>query len=281
MQTRILRAATLLVLTVMISRNSFGQIYEDDGNRSFQMNISRAGDDSSSIATIIYKDGPVYVLQMRGNKIVCFSVDGQNIPVDGLGKYQGVIDSIKVRIKEAEEQAKRDRQQAVRDRAQAELDRKQADKDRVQADRDREQAEQDRQQSMKEREQAERDRDQNQQQAQQDREQAERDRMQADRDRAQAELDRKQAERDREQAGRDREQAERDRIQAEEDRKLMDSLMRDLVADGIVPNRESVHSIKVNAEEICVNGKRLPEAIEKKYIAKYVKKGSSWSMERD
>ena len=62
MQTRILRVATLVLLTVMISLNSFGQIYEDDGNRSFQMNISRAGDDSSRIATIIYKDGPVYVL---------------------------------------------------------------------------------------------------------------------------------------------------------------------------------------------------------------------------
>jgi colicin import membrane protein len=265
----------------MISRNSVGQIYEDDGNRSFQMNISRAGDDSTRIATIIYKDGPVYVVQMRGSKIVNFTVDGQNIPLDGLGKYQGVIDSIKVRVKEAEEQAKRDRLQADRDRAQAELDRKQAEKDREQANRDREQAERDRQQSIKEREQADRDREQDQQQAIQDREQAERDRQQADRDRIQAEQDRVQAERDREQAGRDRVQAERDRLQAEEDRKLMDSLMRDLVADGIVPNRESVHSIKLNADQICVNGKRLPEAMEKKYIAKYVRKGSSWSMERD
>src|SRR5580692_9162642 len=246
MQTRILRAATLVLLTVMISRNSFGQVYEDDGNRSFQMNISRAGDDSSRIATIIYKDGPVYVLQMRGNKIVNFSVDGQNIPLDGLGKYQAVIDSIKVRVKEAEEQAKRDR-------AQAELDRKQADRDRAQAELDRKQADR-------------------------DREQAERDRQQADRDRVQAEQDQKQAERDRVQAGRDREQAERDRIRAEEDRKMMDSLMRDLVADGIVPDRESVHSLKMNSDEVIVNGKRLPEAMEKKYIARYAKKGSSWSM---
>jgi hypothetical protein len=267
MQTRILRAATLVLLTVMISRNSFGQVYEDDGNRSFQMNISRAGDDSSRIATIIYKDGPVYVLQMRGNKIVNFSVDGQNIPLDGLGKYQAVIDSIKVRVKEAEEQAKRDRAQAELDRHQADRDRAQAELDRKQADRDREQAERDRQQSVIEREQADREREQNQVEAERDRQQAVQDRLQADRDRVQA--------------GRDREQAERDRIRAEEDRKMMDSLMRDLVADGIVPDRESVHSIKVNADEICVNGKRLPEAMEKKYIARYVKKGSSWSMERN
>ncbi len=274
MQTRILRAATLVLLTVMISLKSFGQIYEDDGNRSFQMNISRAGDDSTRIATIIYKDGPVYVLQMRGNKIVNFSVDGQSIPPDGLGKYQAVIDSIKVRIKEAEEQAKRDRAQADLDRKQADRDRAQAELDRKQADRDRGQAERDRQQAVTEREQADRDREQNQLQAERDRQQAEQDRQQADRDRL-------EAERDRVQAGRDREQAERDRVRAEEDRKMMDSLMRDLVADGIVPDRESVHSLKMNSDEVIVNGKRLPEAMEKKYIARYAKKGSSMSMERD
>lgn len=281
MQTRILRAATLILLTAMISLNSFGQIYEDNGNRSFQMNISRAADDSSRIATIIYKDGPVYVLQMRGNKVVCFSVDGQNVPIDGLGKYEKVIESIKVRIKEAEEQAKRDRQQADRDRAQAELDRKQAGNDREQADRDREQAERDRRQSVIEREQANREREQNQLEAQRDREQADRDRQQADQDRIQAEQDRRQAERDREQAVRDREQAERDRVQAEEDRKLLDSLISDLVSDGIVPNRQSVHSIRMDADQISVNGKRLPEAMEKKYLARFARKGNSWSMERD
>jgi hypothetical protein len=281
MQTRIFRAATLVLLTVMISLNSFGQIYEDDGNRSFQMNISRAGDDSTRIATIIYKDGPVYVLQMRGNKIVNFSVDGQSIPLDGLGKYQAVIDSIKVRVKEAEEQAKRDRAQAELDRKQADRDRAQAELDRKQADRDREQAERDRQQAVIEREQADREREQNQLEAERDRQQAVQDRQQADRDRVQAEQDQKQAERDRVQAGRDREQAERDRIRAEEDRKMMDSLMRDLVADGIVPDRESVHSLKMNSDEVIVNGKRLPEAMEKKYIARYAKKGSSMSIERD
>ncbi len=278
---RIFRAATLILLTAMISRNSFGQIYGDDGNRSFSMNISRSGDDSSGLATIIYKDGPVYVLQMRANKILNFSVDGQNIPLDGLGKYQVVIDSIKVRIKEAEEQAKRDRAQAELDRQQAERDRKQAELDRQQADKDRGQAERDRQQSMIEREQSNRDREQNQLQAQQERQQAERDRQQAERDREQAEQDRKQVDRDREQAGRDREQAERDRVRAEEDRKMLDSLVRDLVADGIVSDRDSVHSLKVNSDEVIVNGKRLPEAMEKKYIARYVRKGFSMSMERD
>src|SRR5579863_2321010 len=141
MQTRIWRAAMLILLTVMISRNSFGQIYEDDGNRSFSMNISRSGDDSSRITTIIYKDGPIYVVQMHGDKVLNFTVDGRNIPLDGLGKYQAVLDSIKVRVKEAEEQAKRDRAQAEVDQQQAGKDRVQAELDRRQADRDREQAE--------------------------------------------------------------------------------------------------------------------------------------------
>ena len=50
----------------------------------------------------------------------------------------------------------------------------------------------------------------------------------------------------------------------------MESLIKDLVADEIVTDRDSVHSLKVDADEVIVNGKRLPEALEKKYITKYV-----------
>lgn len=274
MQTRILRAAMLVLLTLMINRISFGQVYEDEGNRTFSMNTSWAGDDSSRITTIIYKDGPVYVVQMQGDKILNFSVDGRTIPMDGLGKYQAVIDTIKVRRQEAEVQAKRDR-------AQARLDRQQADKDRQQADRDREQAERDRQQSMKERDQAAQAREQEERNRMQDRLQVDRDRQQAEQDRRQADRDRQQADRDREQAEHDREQAQRDRVRAEEDRRMMDSLMMDLVADRIVPDRDSVHLLKMDANGVFVNGKRLPEAMEKKYITKYVKQGSSMSIERD
>jgi multidrug efflux pump subunit AcrA (membrane-fusion protein) len=260
----------------MVSRSTFGQIYDDGGNRMFNMNVARAGDDSSRITTIIYKDGPVYVLQMEGGKILNFSVDGRNVPPDGLGKYQAVIGSIKVRMKEAEEQAERDRVQARMDRKQADRDLEQAERDREQAGRDRVQAERDRQQSMLERDQEVQARVQEQQ----NRSQVERDREQADRDRQQAELDRQQAQRDRAQAERDRAQADRDRIRAEEDRKILDSLIRDLVADGIIPDRDSIHSIKLDADEVIVNGKRLPEAMEKKYLARYAKQGCSISMER-
>ena len=223
-----------MTLTVMITRNSSGQTF-NSGDHFFNINVYRVGDDSPQVITVVCKDGPLYVVQMVGAKILNFSVDGRNVPTDSLGRYQAVIDSIKVRVKEAEEQAKRDRAQAERDREQAGRDREQAGQNRSQADRDK----------------------------------------------AQAELDRLQASRDREQAERDREQAERDRKRAEEDRKMMECLIKDLVADGIVTNRDSIHSLKVDADEVIVNGKHLPEALEKKYIAKYVKQGFSMSFNQD
>lgn len=271
MQTRIFRLTGLILLTVMSMRLSYGQTFNSE-DRYFNIHTSTIGGDS--VTTVVCKDGSLYVVQLLGDKVLNFSVDGRNIPLDSLGKYAGVIESIKIQIKRDLEQAARDSEQAARDR-------KQAERDREQADRDRQQAEQDRQQSERDKMQAEQDR----RQADMEREQAERDRvqarMEAERDRQQAEQDRQQADRDRQQAERDREQAGRDRQRAEEDRKTMDSLMNDLVADGIVPDRESVHTLKVDASEVIVNGKRLPEAMEKKYIARYVKKGSSMSMERD
>jgi hypothetical protein len=259
MQTRILRTVTLMILTVMITLNSFGQRYFNSGDHFFNINVYRVNDDSPQVITVVCKDGPLYVVQMEGGKVLNFSVDGRNIPTDSLGRYQAVIDDIKVRVKEAQEQAKRDRAQAELDRQQAGRDRQQAERDREQANRNREQAERNRQQALLDRDQAERNR-----------EQAERNREQADMNRQQADRDREQAFRDREQAERDRAQAERDRQRAEEDRKIVDSLIKDLIADGIVQDRDSVHAMKVDADEVIVNGKRLPEALEKKYITKYV-----------
>ena len=62
---------------------------------------------------------------------------------------------------------------------------------------------------------------------------------------------------------------------------MMESLIKDLIADGIVTDRDSIHSLKVDADEVIVNGKRLPEALEKKYITKYVKQGFSMSFHQD
>jgi hypothetical protein len=286
MQRNIVKAVVLLLLTVMGSRDVFGQHYTSTwGSDQFQMNVSRGTGDSARITTVIYrKDGPLYVLQMDGEKLLSLTVDGKPVPPDSFGSYKDLLETVKVKIKEAEEQMKRDREQAARDRVQAGRDREQAERDREQAGRDREQAEKDREQMVRDQEQAGRDRqqaDREREQVEKEREHAGRDREQAERDRVQSMRDREQADRDREQAGRDREQAERDRKHAEEDRKLVDSLTRDLVRDGVIKQQEDIYELSINEHEIEVNGKRLPDALEKKYLAKYARKGNSMSYQHN
>jgi len=238
----------LLLLTLIISRNSFGQrhVHENSGNTYLYFD-----DDSSSVppkTMVVYRNenGPLYTLHMAGDKVLDLTVDGHAVPSDSInGSYKAVIQELVVQVERARVQARLDRLQAERDREQAGRDREQAGRDREQAERDREQAEKDRQQ--------------------------------AGRDQEQAGRDREQADRDRQQADRDREQAERDRKRAAEDRAIMQSIMDDLVKDGLVPDKESVHSLKINADEFLLNGKSLPEAVQKKYIAKYVT-GKGYSM---
>ncbi len=251
----------LLLLTLIISRNSFGQhhVQEISGNTYLYFD-----EDSSSVppkSMAVYRDGngPLYTLHMIGDKLLDLTVDGHQVPSDSMSRYGPVIKEIKVQVERSRVQARLDRQQAERDREQAGRDREQAERDRVQAEKDREQAERDRAQAEKERQQAGRDQEQ------------------TVRDREQAEKDREQAGRDREQAGRDREQAERDRKRAAEDRAIMQNIMDDLVKDGLVQDKESIHSLKINSDEMILNGKPLPEAVQKKYIAKYVT-GKGYSM---
>jgi len=172
------------------------------------------------------------------------------------------------------EQAKLDMEEAERDREQAEKDRAQAILDREQAEKDREQSKRDIEQSIRDREQAEKDRAQavlDRQQAEKDREQAKRDIEQSIRDREQAEKDRAQAVLDRQQAERDREQAARDREQAQKDREMMESLVGELVQDGLIPDKKGLSSLKLNNKTFEVNGKKLSDDLHRKYKAKYAK----------
>jgi hypothetical protein len=245
----------LLLLTLTISRNSFGQhhVQENWGNTYLYFDDDSSSVPPKTIAVYRNENGPLYTLHLAGDKVLDLTVDGHAVPSDSInGSYKGVIQEIKVQVERARVQARLDRAQAERDREQAGRDREQANRDRMQADRDRAQAEL-------------------------DRAQAEKDRLQAGRDQEQAERDRQQAGRDREQAEKDREQAERDRKRAAEDRAIMQSIMDDLVRDGLVPDQESIHSLRVNADEFLLTGKPLPEAVQKKYIAKYVT-GKGYSM---
>ena len=210
----------LLLLTLIISRNSFGQhhVQGNWGNTYLYFDDDSSSVPPKTIAVYRNENGPLYTLRMEGDKVLDLTIDGHAVSSDSInGSYKAIIQEIKVQVERARVQARLDRQQA------------------------------------------------------------ERDREQAGRDREQAGRDREQAERDREQAGRDREQAERDRKRAAEDRAIMQSIMDDLVKDGLVPDKESVHSLKLNADEFLLNGKSLPEAVQKKYIGKYVT-GKGYSM---
>jgi hypothetical protein len=238
----------LLLVMLIISRNSFGQhhVQGNWGNTYLYFDDDSSSVPPKTIAVYRNENGPLYTLRMEGDKVLDLTVDSHAVPSDSInGSYKAVIQEIKAQVERARVQARLDRQQAERDREQAEKDRQQAGRDREQAERDRAQAE--------------------------------KDRLQAGRDQEQAERDRQQAGRDREQAERDREQADRDRKRAAEDRAIMQSIMDDLVKDGLASDKESIHSLKINADEFLLNGKPLPEAVQKKYIAKYVT-GKGYSM---
>ncbi|SEW44421.1 hypothetical protein SAMN05428988_5762 [Chitinophaga sp. YR573] len=203
-------------------------------------------------------NGVSYKMKTVKGEMTEFSVDGKLIPAANWGDYRSVINEINEQVEKDKIQAKKDRAQAVLDRAQAKMDRAQADKDKEQAVKDRAQADKDREQAVKDRAQAKRDQ-----------EQALKDRAQADKDREQAVKDRAQAEKDREQAKLDRIQADKDRAQAAEDRKLMASLIDDLINDKIVPDKQSIEDLTISKNGMVVNGIQQPENVFKKYKEKY------------
>jgi hypothetical protein len=175
-------------------------------------------------------NGVSYKMKTVKGEMTEFSVDGKSIPAANWGDYRSVINQINEQVEKDKIQAKQDRVQAVTDRAQAKMD-------RVQADRDKEQAV--------------------------------KDRAQADKDREQAVKDRAQAEKDREQAKLDRIQADKDRAQAAEDRKMMASLIDDLINDKIVPDKQSIEDLVISKNGMVVNGIQQPENVFKKYKEKY------------
>lgn len=238
--------------------------------------------------TIQEASGKTYVVKRVDGKVKEMSIDGQKVPESEFGNYAEMVNKIDAEIRADMEQAERDREQAQldreqaeRDRAQAELDREQAERDREQAKLDVEQAKRDIEQSIRDREQAEKDRAQailDRQQAEKDREQSKRDIEQAVRDREQAEKDREQATRDveqamrdREQAGRDREQAARDREQAARDREMMESMIAEMIKDGLIPNKKGLSTLTLNDKTFEVNGKKLSDDLHRKYKGKYAK----------
>jgi hypothetical protein len=132
-------------------------------------------------------------------------------------------------------------------------------RDQEQAKRDQEQARRDQAQAVKD-----------QEQAKIDQEQAGKDQEQAKRDQEQAVRDQEQAKRDQEQAQRDQVQAKHDQEEALEDQRVLKLMMGDLVKDGIIVSSEDdVHSLRMNADEMWVNGIKMSNSMYEKYSKKY------------
>ena len=209
--------------------------------------------------------GDKYEMKLVGGKPIMLIVNGEKIAPADYGKYSNVIGEIRAQIK-------RDREQAKRDQAQARIDQEQAKRDQEQARRDQEQAGREQEEARHEQAQAERDQVQagkDQEQAKRDQEQAGRDQEQAKRDQEQAKRDQVQAKYDQVQAKYDQEQAKYDQEQAKEDQRQLKLMISDMVSDGIIPNEDALHSLRMNADEMIVNGKKMSDNVFNKYKERY------------
>jgi hypothetical protein len=248
LKSTMLIGAVLFGTTAMAQTTHKRTAYVDHGNNTYTYSTAN-GVLKEYIKTDW--DGTDYEVKTVNGKIIELSVDDKKIAPADFGKYTSVVSAIRRQIKEDRIQARKDQQQGQRDQEQAK--------------RDQEQAKRDQEEAGKEQVQAERD----QEQAKRDQEQAVRDQEQAKRDQEQAQRDQEDAKRDQEQAQRDQVQAKHDQEEAAEDQHQLKLMVSELVSDGILSNENALHSLRMNADEMIVNGKKMTDTVFNKYKQKF------------
>ena len=259
MKTNYLKSALMICTLIMLNAALMAQTtkkrtaYSAHGSTAYGNNTYTYSEANGMLKEYIETNwsGDHYEMKLLNGKPTELYVNDKLVPAAEYGKYSSVISAIRKRIKE-------DRIQAEKDRKDAALDREQAQRDREQAERDREQARRDQEQARREQGEAERD------QAQ-----ARRDQEQAGRDQEQAARDQEQAKRDQEQAGRDQVQARHDQEEAKRDQQQLELMINDMVSDAIIPSKGALHSMRMNEDEMVVNGKKMPDSVFNKYKERY------------